>query len=105
MAAVIAAAVVIKLKFADKVREYLSRYEKAFQKENRGKFIQGAFYYLFHNAFLAVMYFFCLKLIMGDTLPVSDIFVMRISSIIADITGFLIGKIWLAVQRAKAVSD
>lgn len=152
VAAVIVVAVVIKLKFADKVREYLSRYEKAFQKENRGKFMQGAFYYLFHNAFLAVMYFFCLKLIMGDTLPVSDIFaltgaylfawiigfitpgapggigiregvmifacgdkysdkvvlfvlVMRISSIIADITGFLIGKIWLAVQRSKAVSD
>ena len=55
--------IVIKLKFKDKLKSYLSRYSKAFVKENRPMLLRGAFYYLLQNTVSAVMYFVCLKLI------------------------------------------
>lgn len=55
--------IVIKLKFKDKLKSYLSRYSKAFAKENRPMLLRGAFYYLLQNTVSAVMYFVCLKLI------------------------------------------
>lgn len=55
--------IVIKLKFKDKLKSYLSRYSKAFAKDNRPMLLRGAFYYLLQNTVSAVMYFVCLKLI------------------------------------------
>lgn len=55
--------IAIKLKFKDKLKSYLSRYSKAFAKENRPMLLRGAFYYLLQNLVSACMYFICLKLI------------------------------------------
>lgn len=59
----IAAAAVVKLKFSGKVKDCLSRYSKAFARENRPMLLRGAFYYFFQNAVSAAMYMGCLALI------------------------------------------
>ena len=53
----------VRLKFCDKFKAYLSRYSKAFAKENRPMLLRGAFYYLLQNAVSAAMYMGCLALI------------------------------------------
>ncbi|WP_303836304.1 lysylphosphatidylglycerol synthase domain-containing protein [Ruminococcus flavefaciens] len=53
----------VRLKFRDKFKAYLSRYSKAFAKENRSMLLRGAFYYLLQNAVSAAMYMGCLALI------------------------------------------
>lgn len=53
----------VRLKFRDKFKAYLSRYSKAFAKENRPMLLRGAFYYLLQNAVSAAMYMGCLALI------------------------------------------
>ena len=53
----------VRLKFRDKFRAYISRYSKAFAKENRPMLFRGAFYYLLQNIVSAVMYLVCLWLI------------------------------------------
>ncbi|NLT09401.1 MAG: hypothetical protein GXY08_07860, partial [Ruminococcus sp.] len=40
---------VIRLKFKDKAVSYISRYSKAFEKENRPQLLFGIFYYFAHN--------------------------------------------------------
>ena len=53
----------VRLKFRDKFKAYISRYSKAFAKENRPMLLRGAFYYLLQNAVSAAMYMGCLALI------------------------------------------
>ena len=53
----------VRLKFRDKFKAYLSRYSKAFAKENRSMLLRGVFYYLLQNAVSAAMYMGCLALI------------------------------------------
>lgn len=147
--AVIMLAVIVRLKFMDKVKGYLSRYSKAFEKENRGKLIQGVVYYLVHNSISALMYFLCLALVFGDSATASElvsltgaflfawiigfvtpgapggigvresvmifvcgekheekvllfVLVMRIASVVADLTAFLIGHVYLKIKSKKA---
>jgi uncharacterized membrane protein YbhN (UPF0104 family) len=58
----IAVFIVLRLKFRDKVKAYLSRYSKAFEKENRKQLLCGIFYYFVHNCVSAAMYMSCLAL-------------------------------------------
>lgn len=58
----IAVFIVLRLKFRDRVKEYLSRYSKAFEKENRKQLLCGIFYYFVHNCVSAAMYMSCLAL-------------------------------------------
>ncbi len=58
--------IVIRLKFADKFRSYISRYAKAFEKENRPQLFSGIFYYFVHNCVSAGMYLICVMLIVPD---------------------------------------
>lgn len=146
----IVGAIIIRMKFSGKVRGYLSRYLKAFEKGNRLKLSQGIVYYLLQNIISALMYFVCLNLIFGGTLGASElasltgafmfawiigfvtpgapggigiresvmlfvcgeryeekvllfVLALRISSILADIAAFLIGRIYLsaALKRNK----
>lgn len=144
-----AAAVLIKLKFADKVRSYLSRYAKAFSPKGRAQLLQGVFYYLAQNIVSAAMYFFCLMLVFGKTAEVAEllsltgafmfawiigfvtpgapggigiresvmlfvcgqtyeekvmlfVLVLRISSIMADIAAFAVGRLYLSARKKKA---
>ena len=53
----------VRLKFRDKFKAYISRYSKAFAKENRPMLLRGVFYYLLQNAVSAAMYMGCLALI------------------------------------------
>ena len=53
----------VRMKFRDKFKAYISRYSKAFAKENRPMLLRGAFYYLLQNAVSAAMYMGCLALI------------------------------------------
>ena len=136
----IAAVLVVKLKFSDKVKGYLSRYSKAFEKSNRPQLLSGIFYYFAHNCVSAAMYLGCIALIVpqaetrelfaltgaflfawiigfvtpgapggigiregvmlfvcGDRYAdriVLFVLVMRIASVFADVSAFLIGKIY-----------
>ena len=54
---------VMSLKFRGRLREYLSRYSKAFEKSRRPQLLSGIFYYFLHNCVSAAMYFACLSLI------------------------------------------
>ncbi|MBP5378778.1 MAG: flippase-like domain-containing protein [Ruminococcus sp.] len=58
-----AAFIVLRLKFRDKLKAYLSRYSKAFEKNNRPQLLGGIFYFLAHNCVSAAMYMGCVALI------------------------------------------
>ena len=60
---VIALILAVRMKFRDKFKAYISRYSKAFSKENRPMLLRGVFYYLLQNAVSAAMYMGCLALI------------------------------------------
>lgn len=60
---VIALILAVRIKFRDKFKAYISRYSKAFAKENRPMLLRGVFYYLLQNAVSAAMYMGCLALI------------------------------------------
>ena len=60
---VIALILAVRMKFRDKFKAYISRYSKAFAKENRPMLLRGVFYYLLQNAVSAAMYMGCLALI------------------------------------------
>ncbi|MCR4639725.1 lysylphosphatidylglycerol synthase domain-containing protein [Ruminococcus sp.] len=53
----------VRMKFREKFKAYISRYSKAFARENRPMLLRGAFYYLLQNAVSAAMYMGCLALI------------------------------------------
>ncbi|WP_303823850.1 lysylphosphatidylglycerol synthase domain-containing protein [Ruminococcus flavefaciens] len=60
---VIALILAVRMKFRDKFKAYISRYSKAFAKEDRPMLLRGVFYYLLQNAVSAAMYMGCLALI------------------------------------------
>ncbi|MBR0512598.1 MAG: flippase-like domain-containing protein [Ruminococcus sp.] len=60
---VIALILAVRMKFRDKFKAYISRYSKAFARENRPMLLRGVFYYLLQNAVSAAMYMGCLALI------------------------------------------
>lgn len=86
---VIALIIFIRLKFRDKLKEYLLRYSKAFEKENRAKLFQGIFYYLAHNAVSAAMYFVCLRLIIGSSASFRELAALTGAFMFAWIIGFV----------------
>ena len=88
-AAFILAVIVVSLKFRDKITAYLSRYSKAFAKENRLTLSKGIFYYLMQNIVSAGMYFVSLKLVFGDTAELSELFTLTGAFMFAWIIGFV----------------
>lgn len=89
IAAVIVLVVLVRFKFRDKFMEYISRYSKALAPENRFKLFQGIIYYFVHNAFSAVMYFICLRLIAGDSAEPSELIALTGAFLFAWIIGFV----------------
>lgn len=143
-----AIAALLYLKFRDKFREYIKRYSKALEKENRKSLLRGILYYFAQNIVSAVMYFICLRLILGENASISElisytgaflfawivgfvtigapggigiresvmmfvcgekfadkillfVLVMRVSSILADVLAFVIGKIYDKQHNGK----
>ncbi|MBR3281995.1 MAG: flippase-like domain-containing protein, partial [Ruminococcus sp.] len=80
---------VIRLKFRDKVSSYLSRYSKAFDKENRPQLLFGIFYYFAHNIVSAGMYFICLRLVLGGGYELSELLTLTGAFMFAWIIGFV----------------
>lgn len=79
----------VRLKFGDKLKEYISRYSKAFEKENRKSSMAGIFYYLASNCVLAVSYFVCLRLVIGSAADFSELTVLTGAFMFAWIIGFI----------------
>lgn len=84
----IVAAVVVKLKFSDKVKGYLSRYAKAFEKDNRPQLLCGIFYYFAHNCVSAAMYLSCIALIVPQA-ETKELFALTGAFLFAWIIGFV----------------
>ncbi|MBQ8298231.1 MAG: flippase-like domain-containing protein [Ruminococcus sp.] len=84
-----AAAVLVRLKFREKVSGYLSRYKKAFEKGKRGKLLQGVGYYFLQNCVSAAMYFVTLNLIFGDSAGASELISLTGAFMFAWIVGFV----------------
>lgn len=81
--------ILIRFRFREKVEGYISRYLKAIKKGNRFKLIQGVIYYFFHNILSAAMYFFCLRLIFGETLSIPELASLTGAFLFAWIIGFV----------------
>lgn len=79
----------VRLKFGDKLKEYISRYSKAFEKGNRKSAVAGIFYYLVSNSVQAAGYFMCLLLIVGDTSNFGELTVLTGAFMFAWIIGFV----------------
>lgn len=84
-----AAFIFIRIRFGDKLKEYLSRYSKAFEKQNRKSLMTGIFYYLASNIVSAAMYFACLRLIMGSSASLSELTALTGAFMFAWIIGFV----------------
>lgn len=84
-----AAAVMIRVKFKGKVKGYMARYLKAFEKGNRMKLSQGVVYYLLQNIVSAAMYFICLHLVFGGSLGFSELASLTGAFMFAWIIGFV----------------
>lgn len=84
-----AAFIFIRIKFKDKLKEYLSRYSKAFEKENRKSLMTGIFYYLVSNIVSAAMYFVCLRLIIGSSASLEELTALTGAFMFAWIIGFV----------------
>lgn len=89
VAALAVIVIVIRLKFKDKFKEYISRYAKAFEPANRGKLVQGILYYFLQNAVNAITYFIAIKLIFGSAADTSDVIMLTGAFIFAWIVGFV----------------
>lgn len=89
--AISAAAVLIfvRIRFGDKIKEYLSRYSKAFRKENRKSLMAGIFYYLVSNIVSAAMYFACMRLVMGSSVSFGELTALTGAFMFAWIIGFI----------------
>ena len=83
-----ALAVVLRLKFRDKARNYLSRYAKAFEKGNRPQLLGGIFYYLAHNIVSVAMYLGCVALIVPQA-GTKELFALTGAFLFAWIVGFV----------------
>lgn len=84
-----AALIFVRIKFGDKLREYLSRYSKAFEKENRKSLLAGIFYYFASNIVSAAMYFVCLRLIIGSSASLGELTALTGAFMFAWIVGFV----------------
>lgn len=84
-----AAFIFIRIKFKDKLKEYLSRYSKAFERENRKSLMTGIFYYLVSNIVSAAMYFVCLRLIIGSSASLEELTALTGAFMFAWIIGFV----------------
>lgn len=82
-------AVVIRWKFRDKVKNYLSRYKKAFAPGNRLKLLEGVLYYFLHNVVSAVVYFLCLKMMFPAETPTGTLVMLTGAFLFAWIIGFV----------------
>lgn len=58
--------IVLRMRFREKFRDYISRYSKAFEKGRRGQLIGGISYYFANYAVSAAMYYICMSLIVPD---------------------------------------
>lgn len=88
---ILAAAVIvfIRIKFGNKLKEYLSRYSKAFEKENRKSLMAGIFYYLISNIVSAAMYFVCMMLVLGRSASAAELMTLTGAFMFAWIIGFV----------------
>lgn len=84
-----AALIFVRMKFGDKLKEYLSRYSKAFERENRKCLLAGIFYYLVSNIVSAVMYFVCLRLVLGGSVSFGELTALTGAFMFAWIIGFV----------------
>jgi len=78
----------VRIKFRDKFKAYISRYSKAFAKENRPMLLRGVFYYLIQNIVSAAMYFLCLWLIVPKA-DISELIALTGAFMFAWIIGFV----------------
>lgn len=85
---VIALILAVRMKFRDKFKAYISRYSKAFAKENRPMLLRGVFYYLLQNAVSAAMYMGCLALIVPQA-DTGELTVLTGAFLFAWIIGFV----------------
>lgn len=88
-AAAVLMGVLAFLKFREKLREYLSRYAKAFRRENRRSLISGVLYYFFNALLSAALYFTALRLILGSSVELSELFTLTGAFMFAWIIGFV----------------
>lgn len=84
-----AAVIIVRLKFMDKVKGYVSRYLKALEPGKRAKLVQGILYYFAQNCVSALMYFVTLKLVFGASAEVSDLVSLTGAFMFAWIVGFV----------------
>ncbi len=84
-----AAVIFVRIRFRNKLKEYLSRYSKAFEKENRKSLMAGIFYYLVSNIVSAAMYFVCLLLVMGNSASMAELMALTGAFMFAWIIGFV----------------
>lgn len=84
-----AALIFVRIRFGDKLKEYLSRYSKAFRKENRKSLMAGIFYYLVSNIVSAAMYFVCMRLVMGSSVSLGELTALTGAFMFAWIIGFI----------------
>ena len=81
-------AAVLLIKFGDRVRGYLSRYSKAFEKGRRGQFMSGVGYYFLHNCVSAGMYLACIALVVPEA-SADELAVLTGAFMFAWIIGFV----------------
>lgn len=79
---------VVGLKFRDRLRSYLSRYSRAFEKSNRPQLLSGVFYYFAHNIVSAAMYMSCVALIIPQA-ETRELFTLTGAFLFAWIIGFV----------------
>lgn len=86
---VTAVLIFVSVRFGDKLKEYLSRYSKAFRKENRKSLMAGIFYYFVSNIISAAMYFACMRLVMGSSVSLGELTALTGAFMFAWIIGFV----------------
>ena len=89
MAAAVVLGVLAFLKFREKLKEYLSRYAKAFRRENRRSLASGVLYYFFNALLSAALYFTALRLILGSSAELSELLTLTGAFMFAWIIGFV----------------
>lgn len=82
-------AIIISIKFRKQFREYLTRYSKAFDKQNFPKLLSGALYYFLQNAVSAAMYFSVLNLVFDRTVESGELLTLTGAFMFAWIIGFI----------------
>lgn len=92
IAAVLVLGILLFWKFRTKCREYLSRYTKAFRRENLPFFLCGVGYYFLHNAAFGALYVTVLRLVCtasGTAVTASELAMLTGAFMFAWIVGFI----------------